>query len=118
MAEVITDKHVVAVLRPFVRATAPMLDALSESDPLGLVRRAREAVPSGEDGEQLQKVDRSLRDKLIDGLDSLKVPGTSAWDELTDDERSDWWVNRVGRFTTLLVAVPGLGGALADRLPI
>ena len=33
-------------------------------------------------------------------------------------ERSDWWVYRVGRFTTLLAAVPGIGGALANRLPV
>jgi hypothetical protein len=34
------------------------------------------------------------------------------------DERTQWWVHRVGRFTSLLTSIPGLGGALADRLPV
>ncbi|MBC6451549.1 hypothetical protein [Actinokineospora xionganensis] len=123
MGEVITDKQVVNVLRPFVRATTPMLDALRESDPLGLVRRVLPKsgeLSSGdiEDGEQLEKVDRNLLEKLLDGLESVKVPGTDAWDAMSVDDRDSWWVNRVGRFTVLLASIPGLGGALADRLPI
>lgn len=126
MAEAIQDKHVVAVLRPFVRATTPMLAALRESDPLGLVRRVLPAVrdglePDGADGQdarELRRVDRTLREKLLDGLESVRVPGTTAWERMTVDDRSDWWVNRVGRFTVLLASVPGLGGALADRLPL
>jgi hypothetical protein len=34
------------------------------------------------------------------------------------DERSQWWVRRVGRLTSLVAAVPGLGGAITSRLPI
>ncbi|WP_436493839.1 hypothetical protein [Actinokineospora sp. HUAS TT18] len=123
MGEAITDKHVVSVLRPFVRATTPMLDALRESDPLGLVRRVlprSDHADSGdaEDAAALAKVDRGLRDKLLDGLETVKVPGTEAWDHMSAEDRTNWWVNRVGRFTVLLASVPGLGGALADRLPI
>ena len=33
-------------------------------------------------------------------------------------ERTRWWVRRVGRFTTLVAAVPGFGGALVSRLPV
>jgi hypothetical protein len=129
VAEPIQDKHVVAVLRPFVRATTPMLAALRESDPLGLVRRvlpaAREvdggAAPdglAGEDARQLGGVERGLRERLADGLESMRVPGTAAWGRMSVEERDDWWVNRVGRFTVLLAAIPGLGGAFADRLPV
>ncbi|RZS44340.1 hypothetical protein EV193_101215 [Herbihabitans rhizosphaerae] len=113
MAEAITDKNVVAALRPFVRATTPMLDALRESDPLGIVRRSRQPGDADLDG-----VDKSLKDKVLDGLESVKVPGTEAWSEMDIEARTDWWVNRVGRFTTLVAAIPGIGGALADRLPI
>ena len=129
MAEVITDKQIVTVLRPFVRATTPLLSALRESDPLGLVRRVLPKATDGpgtevlapgdaEDAEALATVDRSRREKLLAGLESLKVPGTHAWSEMTVADRDDWWVNRVGRFTVLLASIPGLGGALADRLPI
>jgi hypothetical protein len=70
--EAIQDRHVVAVLRPFVRATTPMLAAL------------RKLAPT---------------EKPVDDAD-------------------DWWINGVGRFTVLVASVPGLGGALADRLPL
>lgn len=91
MPEAITDRHVVAVLRPFVRASGPLVDRLREIDPFGL-----------RDGE----------------LGRLKMPGTAGWAAMTPDQRDDWWVSRVGRFTSLLAAAPGVGGALADRLPI
>ncbi|MFD8494431.1 hypothetical protein [Amycolatopsis sp. NPDC059657] len=109
MAEAISDRQVVAVLRPFVRGCGPMLDALRESDPFGLRERGK---------SELDGVDASLRDKLLDGLTSVKVPGTAAWASMTVDERTHWWIHRVGRFTALVTSVPGLGGALADRLPI
>ncbi|WP_018683997.1 hypothetical protein [Actinokineospora enzanensis] len=111
MAETITDRQVVAVLRPFVRATTPMLDGLREANPFGIVRRV---LP----GDGLEKVERGLREKLLAGLESTHVPGTAAWHAMTVDERDDWWVGRVGRFTVLLASIPGIGGALADRLPI
>ena len=113
MAEAISDRQVVAVLRPFVRACGPMLDALRESDPFGLQARAQR--PEHDD---LAGVESGLKTKLIHGVTSVKVPGTAAWARMTGYDRSSWWMNRVGRFTALLTAIPGLGGALADRLPV
>ncbi|GAA3572140.1 hypothetical protein GCM10022222_65390 [Amycolatopsis ultiminotia] len=110
MAEAVSDRQVVAVLRPFVRACAPMLDALRDSDPFGLQARARR----GED----EFADDGLRKKVLDALTSVKVPGTAAWAAMDIDQRAGWWVNRVGRLTALLTSIPGLGGALADRLPV
>ncbi|MFF0145357.1 hypothetical protein ATK36_4647 [Amycolatopsis sulphurea] len=110
MAEAISDRQVVAVLRPFVRASAPMLDALRESDPFGLQDRARR----GED----EFTDRKLREKVLGALTSVQVPGTSAWAAMDIDKRAGWWINRVGRLTALITSIPGLGGALADRLPV
>jgi hypothetical protein len=128
---------VVAALRPFVRATTPMLTALRDSDPLGLVRRVLPAVRAHqhdmqaiehlpgtvtvadrEDARALDGVAGGFRKKLLEGLESLRVPGTAAWTRMSVADRTDWWVNRVGRFTVLLASVPGLGGALASRLPL
>ena len=32
--------------------------------------------------------------------------------------RSNWWVRRVGRVTSLVAAVPGFGGAVTSKLPV
>jgi hypothetical protein len=106
MAEAISDQAVVRILRPFVRATRPVLDGLRDTDPFGLRTRV------GGEG------DRDLRDRALDALAALQVPGTAAWASMTPAERTRWWVYRVGRFTTLVAAVPGVGGALANRLPV
>lgn len=114
MAEPISDAAVVAALRPFVRATRPVLDALRESDPFGLRSRV-----AGGGGEPVREdSDRRFADRVLDALSTVEVPGTSAWAAMDVVSRSRWWVRRVGRFTTLLAAVPGLGGALANRLPV
>lgn len=118
MGEAITDRQVVAVLRPFVRATAPVLDALREADPLGLRARAAEAARRGEQLAELANTPPGLRRRLLNGLSTVKVPGTGAWATMSPDERTRWWINRVGRVTSLVTSVPGLGGALADRLPV
>lgn len=108
MAEPIPDSVIVGVLRPFVRATRPVLDGLREADPFGLRERIRSS-----DFPALGK-----RERLLDMLAGVEVPGTSAWAGMDGEARSRWWVRRVGRFTTLVAAVPGLGGALVSRLPV
>lgn len=118
MGEAITDRQVVAVLRPFVRATAPVLDALRDADPIGLRARAAEAARKGEQLAELANTPPGLRRRLLNGLSTVKLPGTGAWETMNPDERTRWWINRVGRVTALLTSVPGLGGALADRLPV
>lgn len=132
----ISDAAVAAVLRGFVRATRPVLDGLRESDPFGLrhreVRsrdagagvRGRDAAATspagspadgaGADGDP----DQRLLDRLLDALASVEAPGTAAWARLDRHARARWWVRRVGRFTTAVAAIPGLGGALAKRLPV
>lgn len=109
MADPISDRAVLRVLCPFVRATGPVLDALAQSDPFDLRSRVR----SGE-----EQLDRTLSDRALDALAEARVPGTPAWDRMSIEQRCRWWVYRVGRFTTLLASVPGIGGALADRLPV
>ena len=110
----LSDTTVAAVLRPFVRATRPLLGALSDSDPFGLQHRARQAqadpVIAGDE--------RKLHDKVLDRLSETRLPGTAAWVQMSADERSQWWVRRVGRLTSLVAAVPGFGGVITSRLPI
>lgn len=106
----IPDSAIVGVLRPFVRATRPVLDALRDADPFGL--RSRALADDAPDEE------RGLRERVLDALASVEVPGTAAWAAMDVPARTHWWVRRVGRFTTLLAAVPGIGGALANRLPV
>jgi hypothetical protein len=122
MAEAISDRQVVATLRPFVRAAGPVLAALREVDLFGLRGRDlhhRTASASGvEEADELDEIEPGLRVKIVNALASVKVPGTAAWAAMTVDERVKWWVNRVGRITALLTSVPGLGGALADRFPV
>jgi hypothetical protein len=107
----IPDSVIIGVLRPFVRATRPVLDGLREADPFGL--RSRVAA-----GDHEAELDRGLRDKVLDSLAAVQVPGTAAWAGMDVPARTRWWVRRVGRFTTLVAAVPGLGGAVASRLPV
>ena len=106
----ISDATVAAVLRSFVRATRPVLDGLRESNPFGL----RDRVVT----DTLDGADRSLSAKVLDRLAGTELPGTAAWSRMDRHARVRWWVRRVGRFTTLIAAIPGLGGALARRLPV
>lgn len=110
----ISDGAIVGVLRPFVRATRPVLDGLRESDAFGL----RSRIVGDRNGDGIPDTDRKLADRVLDWLAAVEVPGTAAWAAMDVPARSNWWVRRVGRFMTLLAAVPGLGGALASRLPV
>ena len=110
----ITDAGVAAVLRPFVRAARPLLGALSDSDPFGL--RARALRAQAEPGTA--RAERKLHDRVLDRLAETRLPGTATWAEMDGEERSRWWVHRVGRLTSLVAAVPGLGGVVTRQLPI
>jgi hypothetical protein len=105
--EAITDRDVVRALRPFVRATGPLLDTLRDANLLGL-----------RDREVERDADRTLVDRLWDQLAAVKVPGTAAWARMDVRQRDEFWLNRVGRVVSLVAALPGIGGVLADRLPI
>jgi len=114
----ISDEQVIGALKVVVKGSGPTLDALTETDPFGLKkrthRRSQLAVP------ELGKVglkDRAVR-KAVTSFYAAEFPGTAAWERMTPQQRTSWWMNGVGRFTTLIVAVPGFGGAIADRLPL
>lgn len=110
MAEAITDEHVAAVLRVFVRRCEPMLQRLRD-----------EGEPVEVDGDE-PDVDHSLVSKVLTQVKTqiaqIKRPGMQGWSKLGVDERSDWWISRVGRLTSLVASFTGLAGALGDRLPL
>ncbi|MDD7937750.1 hypothetical protein PHK61_04860 [Actinomycetospora lutea] len=127
----IPDEHVVRVLRPFVAATGPVLRGLRDADPFRLGRLARrravelhenegrapETAPTSRIG-RAGRVARTGRARVLDRLATSKLPGTPRWQAMSPEERDQWWVSRVGRFTSAVAAVPGIGGALARRLPV
>ena len=106
-----SDDEVLAVLRRAVQFADPLLDVLAEADPLGLRDRTRrEDAADGPIGK--------VQDGLAWALNAVNVPGTRAWDEMAVKDRIDWWVHRVGALNTVLVAYPGVLGAIGDRLPL
>jgi hypothetical protein len=110
VAEAITDEHVAAVLRVFVRRCEPMLQRLRD-----------EGEPIEVDGDE-PDVDHSLVGKVFAQVKTqiaqIKRPGMPGWGKLSVEERSDWWISRVGRLTSLVASFTGLAGALGDRLPL
>ena len=109
MADPITDEHVAAVLRTFVRSCGPMLARLRVED-----GDLEDPGATAEDGE----VDRGRFEQVKARLERLRYPGSARWRLMAVPERTDWWVNRVGRLTALAASVTGLAGALGDRLPL
>lgn len=108
VAEVISDEQLAAVLRRFVRGCGPMLRRLREADePLDL-------TVAGDD----EDIDHGLLDRVRTRLGRVRWPGSANWARLGVDERTHWWVSRVGRVTALAASVTGLAGALGDRLPL
>ena len=107
----IDDSEVACALRRAVGIINPVVDVLSRADPFGLKGRTHHLGAA--DGS----IDKAL-DALAWALNSADVPGTQAWEEMTLDDRTNWWVRRVGAVDTILVAFPGVFGAVADRLPI
>jgi hypothetical protein len=108
VADPMTDERVAAVLRTFVRACEPMLTRLRRDD----------TTIEAPDEDGTEDVDRKLLERIKGKLGQLRYPGSERWAKLTVDERTDWWINRVGRFTSLAASVTGLAGALGDRLPL
>lgn len=127
----IPDEHVVRVLRPFVAATGPVLRGLRDADPFRLGRLARRRAlevterpssglaptPTTRRGK-VARVVRAARARVLDRLATSKLPGTPRWQAMSPSERDQWWVGRVGRFTSVVASIPGIGGALARRLPV
>jgi hypothetical protein len=107
----ITDADVAEALSRALKIIDPLLDVLWGTDLLGLKKRTHHLGAA--DGV-LDKV----QDTVAWLLDAADVPGTSAWAEMDLDARINWWIWRVGALDTIVVAFPGLLGAVGDQLPI
>jgi hypothetical protein len=104
MADLITDAHVSAVLRAFVRGSGLMIQRLREKG---------EPVDVGE-----AEVDGGLIGKGRGRLARTAFPGSQRWERMDVDERSDWWISRVGRLTSLVAALPGGLVSVGEKLPL
>lgn len=125
----VSDQYMVSVLRPFVAATGPVLSGLRDADPfrlgklaqrraLALEGPATDEPPATTRPQKARRFARRARTRVVDRLATSKLPGTPRWAVMSAEERDAWWVGRVGRFTSAIAAFPGVGGALARRLPV
>lgn len=112
----LSDEHVVGVLAVVVRGSGPFLDALTQTDPFGLKSRTHTPAPFAPAQRRAPAV--NLKNRAVRGFYAAEFPGTAAWARMNPQQRTLWWINRVGRFTTLVVSVPGFAGVIADRLPL
>ncbi len=89
----LSDARLVSVLDRTVASIDQVLDILSTADAFDLKRRSC----------------------LLAAVD---WPGTRGWEQLSMNERADWWVTRVGAVTTTAVAFPSMFGVWARWLPL
>ncbi|GFG71835.1 hypothetical protein [Mycolicibacter senuensis] len=130
----LTDAEVADALGRAVAVINPLLDLLSQSDPIGLRKRTRRllAPPRGVTGRIRRFRLRRRRNEAGRGpsaadrarnagaqlINAADLPGTAAWDRMSRDERVHWWVHRVGALNTVVVASPRIFGWLARVVPV
>ena len=126
----LTDADVADALSRAVAVIDPLLDLLSQADPIGLRRRTHRLLspPRGLAGLvrrlrlRQRRVGRSVGDRALNAgahvMNAADLPGTAAWDRMDRDARINWWVNRIGALNTLVVASPGVFGWLNRVVPV
>jgi hypothetical protein len=57
-------------------------------------------------------------DSMLPRMAAARWLGPPRHPDMSAEVCSAWWVRRVGRLTSLAASVPGLAGALGDRLPL
>lgn len=130
----LTDADVADALGRAVAVIDPLLDLLSQADPIGLRKHTRRLLaPPRRLGGWIRRLrlrrrrrsagrTPSIADRARNAgahlLNAADVPGTAAWDRMSRDQHIHWWVHRVGALNTLAVASPGMFGWLARVLPM
>ncbi|WP_299569786.1 hypothetical protein [uncultured Williamsia sp.] len=118
----LSDTELLGILHRATGLIAPVLDVLADSDPFD----GSGDKPEGTGRGASSSADSSFPDKAVNAAanslawatNAAAAPGTPKWATMSVAERDDWWVTRVGSITNILVAYPGVLGAVADRLPI
>ncbi|WP_052688929.1 hypothetical protein [Williamsia herbipolensis] len=108
----ISDHDIARVLYTATGVINPVLDAVEHWDAFGIKQMTFDPRPG--DDSLLGTATRALQWFT----DSSGVPGTRTREKWSVEQRTEWWVGRVGRLSTALVAYPGVFGVLADRLPV
>jgi hypothetical protein len=130
----LSDADVADALSRAVAVINPLLNVLSQADPIGLRKRSHRLLsPPHGLSDRVRRLRLRLRrvqagrspsatDLAMNAgaqlMNAADLPGTAAWGRLSRDERIHWWVHRVGALNTLLVATPGAFGWLARVLPV
>jgi len=126
----LTDADVADALSRAVAVIDPLLDLLSQADPIGLRKRTHRLLtpPRGLTGLvrrlrlRQRRIGRSVGDRALNAgahvMNAADLPGTAAWDRMDRDTRINWWVNRIGALNTLVVASPGVFGWLNRVVPV
>lgn len=108
----ISDRDVARVLYTATGVINPVLDIVEGCDVLGVKHLT--FTDSADDDSLIAKATDSLRWVT----DHTGLPGTATWAKWNVEQRTEWWVGRVGRLSTVLVAYPGVFGAISNRLPL
>jgi hypothetical protein len=109
----VPDSAVVFALSKVELGLDELLEALRSPDPFGL----RSTLTEYTEKDRPNLTERALI-AAVERLLRMKVPGHAEWPALPLAERCDWWVDRIATFAAVVAALPRLGGAAADRLPI
>jgi hypothetical protein len=97
VARTISDAQVAGILRSVVGGSGPVLRAIAEQGQGGLLSLV--------DGDRSGPIGR-----LLDRMTAM--PGGPAFQAMRVEDRADWWVERLGRATALLIAAPGFAGVM------
>ena len=118
----LSDTELLGILHRATGLIAPVLDVLADSDPFDGSGEKPEGTGRGASSSAEasfpEKAVNAAANSLAWATNAAAAPGTPKWTTMSVAERDDWWVTRVGAITNILVAYPGVLGAVADRLPI
>ncbi|GAA3022052.1 hypothetical protein GCM10010528_00110 [Gordonia defluvii] len=108
----LSEQQIIDALNRTIAAINPVIDVLSQTDVTGLRAKTFDAEPRN--GSIVRRVEHVV----AKAVDFTALPGTKHWDELSMDERAQWWVTRIGGLNTVGVAFPNIFGLWARRLPV